>query len=278
MDEAPKYLMRFVGFKEDGSGELKPSSPAGYARDQLLELPFDYSLEPYWEIVDDIPDLVLPEEDSKDSVFEIRAEDGEISPPLKYVLPVDQAPEDVFVIDYESMTVKTLKFFIEQRGGKVERGWLRADLIREARELEEASRAASEAEPVEEEPEKTKKKDTPPPEPVIAVDCSSIGEEVAAAIDALEKPLAVEIEPASEPPVEEDPPKSTVDKQNELTKRYHDGEITADQYKELLDKCALEHDQALEKAVVDSLDESLIARRVYPPKPDSEATTNKEER
>ncbi|KKK79664.1 hypothetical protein LCGC14_2831230 [marine sediment metagenome] len=141
MGEPPKYLMRFVGFKEDGSGELKPTSPAGYARDQLLELPFDYSLEPWWEIVDDIPDLVLPDEDSEASVFEAKAEDGEISSPQKFVLPVEQAPQDVYVIDYESMTVPTLKHFIDQRGGKVERGWLKADLIEKARELEEAIRA-----------------------------------------------------------------------------------------------------------------------------------------
>ncbi len=145
MGEHPKYLMRFVGFKTDGSGELKPTSPAGYERDQLLELPFDYSLEPWWEIVDDIPDLVLPEEDSEDNVFETE-EDGEPSVPMKYVLPVDQAPEDVYVIDYESMTVPTLKHFIEQRGGKVERGWLKADLIEKARELEEAIREDNQAE------------------------------------------------------------------------------------------------------------------------------------
>ncbi len=212
MGEHPKYLMRFVGFKTDGSGELKPTSPAGYARDQLLELPFDYSLEPWWEIVDDIPDLVLPEEDSEDSVFKIVAEDGEISPPMKYVLPVEQAPEDVYVIDYESMTVPTLKLFIEQRGGKVERGWLKADLIEKARELEEAIRARVQ------------------------------------------------------------PEKTLVEKQNELAKRYHDGEITSEQYKELSDKLVLENDQALENAVVESLDESLIARKVDSPKTDEEDT------
>ncbi len=139
MGEPPKYLMRFVGFKEDGSGELKPTSPAGYTRDQLLELPFDYSLEPWWEIVDDIPDLELPAEEAQDSVYET-----EDPAPLKYVLPIDQAPEDVYVIDYESMTVPTLKLFIKQRGGTVDRKWLKADLIREARELEEAARAAIE--------------------------------------------------------------------------------------------------------------------------------------
>ena len=70
MGEPPKYLMRFVGFKTDGSGELKRASPSGYTDGQLLDLPFNYSLEPWWEIVDDIPDLVLPEEVIEDSVFE----------------------------------------------------------------------------------------------------------------------------------------------------------------------------------------------------------------
>ena len=67
------------------------------------------------------------------------------------MLPVDQAPEDVYVINYESMTVPTLKHFIEQRGGTVERGWLKTDLIEKARELEEAIRAREipEEEPVE---------------------------------------------------------------------------------------------------------------------------------
>ncbi len=158
MGEPPKYLMRFVGFKEDGSGELKPTSPAGYARDQLLELPFDYSLEPWWEIIDDIPDLVLPEEDSEASVFET-----EPSAPMKYVLPIEQSPEDVYVIDYELMTVPTLKHFIEQRGGTVEKGWLKADLIEKARELEEAIRAASEASA--ESAEKEPQEGAPPFEP-----------------------------------------------------------------------------------------------------------------
>ena len=68
MSEAPKYLMRFVGFKEDGSGELKRTSPSGFTDGELRDLPYDYSLSPWWEIVDDIPDLVLPEEE--DSVYE----------------------------------------------------------------------------------------------------------------------------------------------------------------------------------------------------------------
>ncbi len=235
MTDQPKYLMRFVGFKEDGSGELKPTSPAGYTRDQLLELPFDYSLEPWWEIVDDIPDLVLPEEDSEASVFETEPE-----APMKYVLPVEQSPEDVYVIDYESMTVPTLKHFIDQRGGKVERGWLKADLIEKARELEEAIREDNQAEEMGQPEPEIEEGDLGPAE---------LGTEV-----------------------EEEPEKTLVEKQNELAKRYHDGEITSDLYKELIDKCALEHDQALEKAVVESLDESLIARKVDSPKTDEEDT------
>ena len=59
------------------------------------------------------------------------------------MLPVDVDPDEVDVIHYEDMNVKSLKLFIEQRGGKVESEWRKADLIREARELEEALREAS---------------------------------------------------------------------------------------------------------------------------------------
>ena len=112
-------------------------------------LPFDYSREPFWEIVDDIPDLEVPEVEAEDSVYV--KEDR-----LKLIMPIEGDPAEVEVINYEGMTVKSLKHFIEQRGGKVDPEWLKADLIREARELEEASRAASEDSteaPAEQEPE-----------------------------------------------------------------------------------------------------------------------------
>lgn len=196
MDEQPTYLMRFVGFKEDGSGELKRGSPAGYKKDELRELRFDNSLEPYWEIVDDIPDLVLPEEEPEDSAFEEEPETRE-----KYVMPVEGDPEEVTVIYYDKMTVPTLKHFIEQRGGEVDPKWLKADLIREAQELEESLRATSED----------------------------------AAADTTDDVMTAE--PA------EEPLKTLVDKQNELAKRYHDGDMTSDQYRELSDKLNKEHSQ-----------------------------------
>lgn len=215
MTEEPKYLMRFVGFKEDGSGELKRGAPGSYKDGELKHLPFSYSLEPYWEIVDNIPDLEIPEAEPEDSVYKDQAieqevveavdesliarevseekgvpiyqldgkhvgdllEDGMIRPaglgdledaevvevpevkpedtvyadeteeetPLKLILPIEQDMETVDVIDYESMTVSSLKHFIEQRGGKVESKWLKPDLVREAGRLEEISRAASES-------------------------------------------------------------------------------------------------------------------------------------
>jgi len=138
MTEEPKYLMRFVGFKEDGSGELKPTSPGGIKQHELRMLPYDYSLSMWWEIVDDIPDLEVPEVEPEDSVYE--EEDK-----VRLIMPVEGDPADVDVIHYEGMTVKSLKLFIKQRGGKVDYKWLKADLVREARELEEASRAASES-------------------------------------------------------------------------------------------------------------------------------------
>ena len=140
MSEEPKHLMRFVGVKEDGSNELKRASPGGFKRNELRELPFAYSLEPYWDLVDDVPDLVLPEEKPEDSVFE-----EEHQPQLKYVLPVEQAPEEVAVIHYDTMTVKTLKLFIEQRGGTVDRKWRKADLVEEARKLQESLSLRTEA-------------------------------------------------------------------------------------------------------------------------------------
>ncbi len=136
--------MRFVGFKEDGSGELKRASPGGFKQHELRELPFDYSLEPYWEIVDNIPDLVVPEEDPEDSVYE---EDGgtyvdeKTDMPFKFKLPIEGDPEEVDVIQYDGMTVKSLRLFIEQRGGKVDRTWRKSDLVLEAQRLEDARRA-----------------------------------------------------------------------------------------------------------------------------------------
>jgi len=69
MGKEPTFKMRFVGFKEDGSGELKPTSPGGFKHHEIRELPFEYSLSMWWEIVDGIPDLVVPEPRYEDSVF-----------------------------------------------------------------------------------------------------------------------------------------------------------------------------------------------------------------
>ncbi len=276
MGEPPKYLMRFVGFKEDGSGELKPTSPAGYTDGQLLELPFDYSREPWWEIVDDIPDLEIPAEEAQDSVYET-----EDPAPLKYVLPIDQAPEDVYVIDYESMTVPTLKLFIKQRGGSVDRKWLKADLIREARKLEEASRAAIEPTKwwlISDEDVHAIRKgltgdllhtlssglheteavptdfqtstDAPAEEGKVfegesAVIESHTGEPgVVVSVDIEPDEAGSEPEPSTEESAETDPLKLLVEKHDELAQRYHDGEITADQYRELSDKADEEHSES----------------------------------
>ncbi len=139
MDERPKYKMRFVGYDKDG--QLKPTAPA-YKKNEVRMLPIEYALDFWWELVDAIPDLVIPEPRYEDSVFVeevfVPPEDKE-----KLMMPVEVTPEDAGVIHYDGMTVKSLRLFIKQRGGKVESDWRKADLIREARVLEESLREAS---------------------------------------------------------------------------------------------------------------------------------------
>lgn len=156
MDERPKYKMRFVGFKEDGSGELKPTSPGGIKRHEIQMLPIEYAKDIWWELVDTVPEFVLPEPKFEESVFidqvfvptdeplsDIpRINDFDTNKLLgdKITIVKEPAPS-VDTVLYEKMTVKSLKLFIKQRGGKVNSKWLRADLVREARILEETSRA-----------------------------------------------------------------------------------------------------------------------------------------
>ena len=66
MDERPKYKMRFVGY--DANGELKPTAPA-YKKHEVRELPLEYAQDFWWELVDAVPDLVIPEPRYEDSVF-----------------------------------------------------------------------------------------------------------------------------------------------------------------------------------------------------------------
>lgn len=253
MDMRPKYKMRFVGY--DANGELKPTAPA-YKQHEIRELPLEYAQNFWWELVDAVPDLVIPEPRYEDSVFIeevfVPPDDEAPAPPLEDedkplslkeesdpnlaedeewdtsefitshsdnlgAMPTSEAvePGEAFVvapdaidesgevdlgkvvkiegleekpfdshsgelgdtltvemahpaiiteeqakyldksiynadvkvypetelegIPYEKMTVKSLKLFIKQRGGEVDSSWRKADLIREARRLEELS-------------------------------------------------------------------------------------------------------------------------------------------
>jgi len=168
MDERPKYKMRFVGY--DANGELKPTAPA-YKKGEIRMLPLEYAQDSWWELVDAIPDLVIPEALYEDSVFieevfapsEIEETEtteasevftrhtGELGDALTVKVDFDEAAVDevqhdeVGVILYDQMTVKSLKLFIEQRGGEVDASWRKADLIREAQRLEESLRTPSES-------------------------------------------------------------------------------------------------------------------------------------
>lgn len=145
MDERPLYKMRFVGYDKDG--KLKRTAP-GFKKNEVRMLPIEYALDFWWELVDAIPDLVIPEAKYEDSVFVeevfVPPEDKE-----KLILPIEVTAETVNEIDYEGMTVKSLKLFIKQRGGEVDSNWLKADLMWEARELEESIRARDKAEETE---------------------------------------------------------------------------------------------------------------------------------
>jgi len=145
--------MRFIGIGEDG--KLMPTAPA-FKKGELRELSYEYSLSPWWELIDNIPDLVIPDEKSADSVYE---ETPEADPaPCRFLIRGgckscytctaavggkkillsamveicmnNPDPSDCAIM-VNGMTVKELKLFIGQRGVKVEPNWLKADLIRE---------------------------------------------------------------------------------------------------------------------------------------------------
>ncbi len=147
----PKYSMRFVGWKDGKLIKGAPSLPQGWIQENFIE----EATLPHWELVKPVPATKkVPEPTSEESVYEEVIE----LPPTKEVTTISGADfETIKVVeDIDLMNVRTLKHFIEQRGSEVDPKWLKADLVREARELEEASRAASEAstaEPAEKEPE-----------------------------------------------------------------------------------------------------------------------------
>jgi len=163
MDERPKYKMRFVGY--DSYGELMGNAPA-YKKHEVRELPLEYAQDWWWELVDAVPDLVIPEPRYEDSVFieevfvppeDAESESGEPGEeefidlqPTEEVTSFSGVGMETFTakiypetelegIPYEKMTVKSLKLFIEQRGGEVDSNWRKAELVKEAQRLEEAS-------------------------------------------------------------------------------------------------------------------------------------------
>jgi len=102
MDERMKYKMRFVGFDEHG--ELKPTAP-GYKKGEIRMLPLEYAQNFWWELVDPIPDLVIPDLSYEDSVFieedfvppkDVKPREEESELGLR-VLETDQALEDAVV-------------------------------------------------------------------------------------------------------------------------------------------------------------------------------------
>lgn len=79
-----KYDMRFVGWKD---GKLIKTAPSGLKQGQIQKNFLHMADQPYWELADKVPDLVIPEGKYEDSVFieEIFVPEDE---------PVDEAPEE----------------------------------------------------------------------------------------------------------------------------------------------------------------------------------------
>ena len=150
--EPKLYKMKFVGFKEDGSGELKRSSPGGIKRHEIRELPLGYAQSMWWELVDALPSFVLPDQVFEDSVFieDVFVPKETFADIDVIELPVNKDPVDEVL--YDQMTVKSLKLFIEGRGGKVDSKWRKAELVVEARRIHEAMKDAEASDPVIEEP------------------------------------------------------------------------------------------------------------------------------
>jgi len=124
-----KYAMLFVGWKDGKLIKGAPKIPKGTIQKNFIE---EASL-PHWVLVEPLPAIKkVPEPTSEESVYE-EVEELEVKEPDK--------GEDI-----DLMTVKTLKLFIAEHGsGDVDRKWLKADLVREARMLEEARRVEAEA-------------------------------------------------------------------------------------------------------------------------------------
>lgn len=131
--ETPKYAMRFVGWKDGKLIKGAPSLPQGWIQENFIE----EATLPHWELVEPAPETKkAPSSDSEDSVY------VEDETPEEVVEETVVDPEEL-VDEIDLMNVKDLKLFIEERGGTVDSNWLKADLVREARELEEALRSDS---------------------------------------------------------------------------------------------------------------------------------------
>ena len=127
-----KFPMRFVGWKDGNLIKGAPSLPQGTIQENFLE----YASLPYWVLVGPLPAIKKVSEPTlEESVYEEDKEPEEIE---EITVKEPEVIEDI-----DLMTVTTLKLFIEQQGGMVDRTWLKADLVREARELEESLRTES---------------------------------------------------------------------------------------------------------------------------------------
>ena len=154
----PKYATKFVGWKDGALIKGAPSLPQGWIQENFIE---EASL-PHWELVEPLPAIKkVPEPTLEESVYEevkeLDADGADTAPEVLAEIPdieevpiqedVDEAldefkdeeaeePEEV-VEKIDLMTVKRLKAFIEDRGGKVDRKWKKADLVEAARKLQE---------------------------------------------------------------------------------------------------------------------------------------------
>lgn len=126
-----KFAMLFVGWKDGKLIKGAPSLPQGWIQENFIE----EATLPHWELVEPVPETKkAPSSISEESVYEEVKE-------IKDEDIVEESEEVVKEIDL--MNVKDLKLFIEDRGGTVDSKWLKADLVRVARELKEALRTDS---------------------------------------------------------------------------------------------------------------------------------------
>ena len=138
-NDEKSYDMKFIGWKD---GKLIPTAPSGYSQGDIQHQPLHMADLPYWVLDGEIPNLVIPKTEYKDSVFEeeifvpeevpeVPEVDDQLSHELKLKSMVaEDAARGLDVGEpLSKLTVDELRDKLKELNVEVKSYWRKSDLI-----------------------------------------------------------------------------------------------------------------------------------------------------